>query len=204
MELFEVISQMAKGADEGWGGGYYHVIPKLINDNQFKVGAEIGVAYGGHAESILSKTEIEMLYLVDPYQPDPQGTDGYTLPNGKEFGKEEYEELYLHALHRTRKYKNGFDPRTKFIRDTSHAASTVVDKHLGDGYLDFVFIDAKHTYNDLMADLKLWSPLVRNGGIVSGHDFGHDSYPGIEKCVRDWALGSVINIEDGYVWWIRV
>lgn len=204
MELFEVIAQMAKGADLGWGGGYYHVLPNIINDNGLKVGAEIGVAYGGHAESILSKTEVSKLYLVDPYQPDWQGTDGYSLPNGDHFGVKEYEELYLHALHRTTKYKDKRQDRVKFIRDTSHAGSTIVDQDLGDNYLDFVFIDAKHTYADLMADLKLWAPLVREGGIVSGHDFGHESYPGIERCVRDWALGNTINIEDGFVWWVRV
>lgn len=204
MELYNIISEMAKAADLGWGGGYYHVLPKIINENDFKIGAEVGVAYGGNAESMLSKTNIEKLYLVDPYQPDWSGTDGYSLPNGENFGKQEYEELYLHALHRTRGYKNKFNTRTKFIRDTGHAGSTIVDQDLGDNYLDFVFIDAKHTYADLMADLKLWAPLVREGGIVSGHDFGHESYPGIEKCVRQWALGNTINLEDGFVWWVRV
>ena len=191
---------MSKRAEDGWGSLYYHVLPKLINERGYKVGAEIGVAYGGHAEAILKNTDVEKLYLVDPYHPDWVGTDGYTLPNGDHFGQHEYEELYLHALHRTNKYQG----RTKFIRDTSHAGSTIVDQDLGEGYLDFVFIDAKHTYDDLMADLKLWAPLVKEGGIVAGHDFGHESYPGIERCVRDWALGNTINIEDGFVWWVTV
>ena len=80
----------------------------------------------------------------------------------------------------------------------------MVDEDLNGKMLDFVFIDAKHTYHDLYADLSLWESSVREGGIVAGHDFGHESYPGIEKAVREFFLGKTINLEDGYVWWVQV
>ena len=40
-----------------------------------------------------------------------------------------------------------------------------------DGCLDFIYIDADHTYNAVKQDLELWYPKVRRGGIVSGHDY---------------------------------
>lgn len=44
-------------------------------------------------------------------------------------------------------------------------------KTVQDGSLDFVFIDADHSYKSVKEDLRAWSPKVRKGGIVSGHDY---------------------------------
>lgn len=189
MMLYEIINEMSKSAEEGWGKSYYHVMPRIINERGLKVGAEIGVAYGGHSEAILRNTKVERLYTVDPYQPDMFGTDGYSLPDGKNFGKDEYEELYLHALHRIRR-AGGID----LLRMTSAEAWSVIDCKL-----DFVFIDAKHTFESLNTDIFLWKQRVRKGGIIAGHDFDHPSYPGIRKAVLNHF--KKVTIEDGFVWW---
>jgi cephalosporin hydroxylase len=39
-----------------------------------------------------------------------------------------------------------------------------------DASLDFVFIDACHKYEFIKADIEAWSPKVKAGGILSGHD----------------------------------
>jgi hypothetical protein len=189
MALWETINEMSKGAQHGWGLAYYHVLPRLIQERGYKVGAEIGVAYGGHAEAMM-KAGLTKLYAVDPYQPDWEGTDGYSLPDGKNFGKEEYEALYLHALHRIRATGNPID----LIRKTSHEAFAIVNEPL-----NFVFIDAKHTYESLFTDITLWKTKVRKGGIIAGHDYDHPSYPGIRKAVQEHF--KKVTLEDGYVWW---
>lgn len=189
MELYEVINQMSEGAADGWGRAYYHVMPRLIKERNLKVGAEIGVAYGGHAEAMV-KAGVKTLYAVDPYQPDWNGTDGYSLPDGKHFGKEEYEELFLHALHRLRRAGNKPD----LMRMTSAEAFALVREPL-----DFVFIDAKHTYENLYTDIFLWQRRVKKGGIIAGHDFDHPSYPGIRRAVTEHFNN--YNLEDGFVWW---
>jgi hypothetical protein len=189
MELYETINQMSAGADHGWGLAYYHVLPRLIKERNLKVGAEIGVAYGGHAEAMV-KAGVQTLYAVDPYQPDWNGTDGYSLPDGTNFGKQEYEELFLHALHRLRRAGNKPD----LMRMTSAEAWSIVREPL-----DFVFIDAKHTYENLYHDIAIWQQRVKPGGIIAGHDFDHPSYPDIRRAVEEhfkkWT------VEDGYVWW---
>lgn len=41
--------------------------------------------------------------------------------------------------------------------------------------LDFVYIDANHSYECVFEDLKLWYPKVKIGGVIAGHDY-YDEY----------------------------
>ena len=41
---------------------------------------------------------------------------------------------------------------------------------LGDREVDFVFIDGDHTYEGVKQDFEMYSPLVKDGGIVAFHD----------------------------------
>lgn len=50
-------------------------------------------------------------------------------------------------------------------------SSMEVVKDIPDESLDFVFIDADHTYEYVRDDIREWSNKVRPGGIVSGHDY---------------------------------
>ena len=44
-------------------------------------------------------------------------------------------------------------------------------KELLDGSkLDFLFIDADHTYEGIKRDFELYSPLMKKGGIIAFHD----------------------------------
>ena len=58
-------------------------------------------------------------------------------------------------------------PFLKLIRKHSVLAADDV----GDGSLDFVFIDADHTYEAVAADIQAWWPKVRPGGTLAGHDY---------------------------------
>jgi len=198
MELHKIIKSMARDADENWGKLYYHVMPRIINERGFTTGAEIGVAYGGHADAMLSNcVGLKKLYCVDPYTPDYNSTDGYALSDGKPFGTAEYEELYLHALHRLKR----FGDRQELIRQSSHEAwgTVLFDMIEAEEKLDFVFIDGRHTFGDVMADIELWRKIVRPGGIISGHDYKHESYPGVSRAIN--SSFQFINTEDGFVWW---
>jgi hypothetical protein len=194
MEKWEVIKQMSDAADEGWGGGYYHVLPKLINALELKKGVEIGVAFGGHSEAILKNTNIEKLYSIDPYTLVHPNTDGYSYPDGTYFKQEDYEELYVHALHRLRKYGD----RSELMRLTSHEAFAYVKDEL-----DFVFVDGSHKYGDVYTDIYLWTEKIKHGGYIFGHDYGHPSHPDVTNAVNN-SFSSTINLEDGYVWWVKV
>ena len=41
---------------------------------------------------------------------------------------------------------------------------------LNNGKIDFLFIDADHSYKGVKKDFKMYSPLVRLGGIIAFRD----------------------------------
>lgn len=40
-----------------------------------------------------------------------------------------------------------------------------------DASLDFVFIDGAHDYDSVRADIEVWTPKIRPGGTIAGHDY---------------------------------
>ena len=54
----------------------------------------------------------------------------------------------------------------------SHKNSTLyqVKKLLDGKKLDFLFIDADHSYEGVKKDFEMYSPLVKTGGIIAFHD----------------------------------
>ena len=51
--------------------------------------------------------------------------------------------------------------------------------------LDFVYIDATHTYAAVVRDIKVWLPKIRDRGCIGGHDFGGDLYPDVDRAIQD-------------------
>lgn len=77
--------------------------------------------------------------------------------------------------------------------------SSVRAAHLiPDGWADFVFIDAAHSYDAVAMDLVAWEPKVRPGGWFGGHDF-HESHPGVIKAVRE-RYGKAFDLLEGWIW----
>jgi predicted O-methyltransferase YrrM len=51
--------------------------------------------------------------------------------------------------------------------------------------VDFVFIDAGHTYEAVKADVAAWYPIVKPGGILAGHDYSNPEFPGVRRAVDE-------------------
>ncbi len=66
--------------------------------------------------------------------------------------------------------------------------------------IDILFIDADHSYESCLADIKAWAPFVKPGGIIMGHDYSF-VFPGVKRAVHEvfgWDIptaGSSIWIE---------
>jgi glycosyltransferase involved in cell wall biosynthesis len=71
--------------------------------------------------------------------------------------------------------------RVELVRGDSHdpAALAEVRRRLAGREIDFLFIDADHTYEGVKRDFEMYRPLVRRGGLVAFHDI----VPGPEKTV---------------------
>lgn len=155
---------------------YRSQIGEWLNDHGLVgAAAEIGVLAGSYSLEVLSKWKGTRYYMVDPWM--PQSKDVYRERNDDR----NYDQLYreCHAIAER-------DPRVRLIRKLSVDASREID----DGSLDFVFIDANHSYGAVLADMDAWWPKVIPGGVFAGHDYGNDTnYPNwceVKKAVDRW------------------
>ena len=92
-------------------------------------------------------------------------------------------------------FKNNMRPVEGYynpIRTTSLEAA----KQYQDNSLDFVLLDASHSYEDVREDIIAWLPKVKVGGILAGDDY-HYSWPGVIKAVDE--LIPDADISPGYV-----
>ena len=122
-------------------------------------GVEVGVFRGDFSDVLLETSELRLLYMVDLWEHLPE--DCFDKPNmpcnvtGAELIRQIEE-----------KFGRKFGNRYKLIQKPSVDASTV----FVDGVLDFVYIDADHSYQAVMDDIAAWMPKVKPGGVIAGHD----------------------------------
>jgi glycosyltransferase involved in cell wall biosynthesis len=70
--------------------------------------------------------------------------------------------------------------------DSIIAASTFPNNEI-----DFLMIDAGHTYQEVTKDLHAWYHKVKAGGIVAGDDYGTNVFPGVTKAVDEYFYSQV-------------
>lgn len=51
--------------------------------------------------------------------------------------------------------------------------------------LDVVYIDGAHDYDSVVADLAAWTPKVKPGGLIAGHDYNPGAWPGVVQAVTE-------------------
>lgn len=70
------------------------------------------------------------------------------------------------------------------LRVSSEEAPASLPKILRGLKADLIFIDAEHTYEALLRDIKTFTPFVKPGGVLCGHDYS-TAFPGVMKAVDD-------------------
>lgn len=151
----------------------HHKIPKIINEKKYEIGIEIGCAFGHHLETILTETNIKKLYGIDPYMPY-KDYEKDTMYNTWETMNDYYEFVKNNLSY--------YADRFELIRDFSDNAVSKFQ----DNSLDFIYIDGNHTEEYVKRDLKNWWPKVKDGGILSGHDYDHIVFLELTVAVNDF------------------
>ena len=61
--------------------------------------------------------------------------------------------------------------------------SVAAADHFASAACDFVFIDADHSYEAVRADIRAWTPKVKPGGYLAGHDIC--TYDSVQRAVGE-------------------
>jgi predicted O-methyltransferase YrrM len=125
---------------------------ELIKLHGWTIGAELGVRKGDFSEYLLANNSDLRMICVDIWATDPS-------LNEKHNHKQNYEI-----------YKSKIEPYKNRVSELRMLTSTASET-LNDGVLDFVFVDATHTYKAVKEDCQLWIPKLKEGGLLCGHDY---------------------------------
>ena len=126
----------------------------------FTKGAEIGVCQGQYSKKLLDLIPGLHLLSIDSWNKYDASGACYEI---------------------TKKLLAPYHGST-VIQATSMDAVKIIE----DESLDFVFIDAGHSYVDVRDDIREWSKKVRKGGIVAGHDYYSPKYHSVTRAVDEY------------------
>ena len=157
------------------------LIPMIATHGENLVGAEIGVWKGDSFLTLLQNCpNIKTLHGVDCYEPydDYLIPDAYKSPEpGVVYDRKAIEWIKMSCYHRLE--YSGHRDKIKFHEMDSNEAAEYID----DESLDFIFLDAYLTGEQVENDLKVWYPKVKFNGIFSGHDWNCKD---VEVAVNDF------------------
>jgi hypothetical protein len=164
------------------------------------VGAELGVFHGSLSSCLLVRPDLRLIMVDswgDTYQP------GYD--DGTDFvGQLSAEEMERHAEAAEVLTRHAEDRRTIIRSDTALAVREMGDRR----DLDFVFVDADHSYSGCRRDIEAWVPCLKPGGLLCGHDYAHPDYPtwDVKRAVDEFAAARGLTVELGedYTWFVRM
>jgi SAM-dependent methyltransferase len=131
---------------------------KMVSEIKNGKIVEVGVWKGLSLSSILDicKSNNNELYAIDAWLPvenDPALSESRTRD--------------IFSIFKTNLKLLGHSDTVRVIRKRSLEAAD----DFSDNSLDLVFIDADHSYNAVIADIRKWWDKLKPGGILCGHDF---------------------------------
>lgn len=160
-----------------------------------KVGVEIGVSRGALSWRLLSSNRALFLYMVDPWA-EVAADSTYSTTDDLHVGmtQAEHDANMAATLVKVRRYVGQYE----VLRMTSEDAAA----QFGRDSLDFVFIDADHSYEGVRADIDLWLPKLKSGAVLSGHDYRDERNYGVQRAVDEFAraTGRTVRLGANYTW----
>ena len=157
-------------------------------------GIEIGTNSGVLTKSILERCVIKFLWTIDPYHHVPGA--GFEAGNPMEYHNAQKKEALRHI---------GNHPgKCELLEMTSDQAHERLSSlaHFEKSPFDFVWIDGHHTEEQVRRDINNYIDLVREGGILGGHDYR--LVPDVTKVIHETFKPAQINLGGDYTWWIYV
>lgn len=135
----------------------------LQNEPCMRVAVEVGSYQGDFLDAMASIWPAGWVVVgVDPWAEQTIYRDVLSTPQDRQ------DFIMARAREQTRLHGS----RVQLWREFSETAAA----QLPDASVDFVYLDARHDYTSVSADIAAWWPKLRTGGILAGHDFvnAHD------------------------------
>jgi len=159
-------------------------LASLMTGMSLKSFVEVGCKEGRTTGHILANVPESTVFAIDPWEPVENSTEDYKDWNYTKIEKEFWDNVGEHKK------------RVRMLRHLSVDAARELKPWAP---FDLVFIDAAHDYPNVMADIDVWWPLVKVGGVLAGHDFNH-KWPGVERAVADSFDLMTIGVGPDSVW----
>lgn len=160
------------------------ILKKLDKCDTF---VEVGVFSGKLTKKVLkSIPRIKTYYCIDPWEHYKEWDDSLFSEKWKKVN-------FGNIFNAFRDNIKGYEDKVKILRMTSMEAL----KQIQDESVDAVFIDGNHAYEYAKEDINGWIWKVREGGIISGHDYA-EKY-GVKQAVDETIKD--VKIMDGKVWY---
>lgn len=139
---------------------------------------EVGVQAGVHASGFLQGWDGAHLRLVDKWDGDvPEAQDPTAQSPSFYIDIANIDGIEMRKRHRGHCEARLADAARSGRAEILNAESTVAAAQVPDGDLDFVYLDARHDFAGVVADIHAWWPKVKLGGIFAGHDFVDGEFP---------------------------
>jgi len=163
MAMFHISRRMAQRDNLPIGAkrGGRERLGEVFRTLRLNRGAEIGTKKGEFASVLCAANPDLTLFCVDPWSAAFGGKQAV------------HDNFYQQAVHALKPFN------VTIIRKPSLEAIG----EFADGSLDFVYIDANHSFDCVAPDIIFWSQKVRSGGLVACHDYFALINGGVVKAV---------------------
>jgi predicted O-methyltransferase YrrM len=165
----------------------YSVFYDFISEQEFDTFVELGVWKGESISYLASKVKFKNpsanIYAIDIFEDwDKNPRVAATVPNIRN--------IFNNTLRKS---------KVQDIITTIKSKSWEAAAAFEDGTVDFVFIDADHSYESVCKDIDSWLPKIKVGGIISGHDYNNPC--GVKQAVDERFTD--FDMLAG-CWWVRL
>ena len=167
----EEIEKLIKKTE--WWFGYKKFYDQIASHKDFVKFIELGVWTGNSiaylANLVKDRANLK-IYGVDMFE-----NSNYI--NVKGISKEEIINMY--EIYNYNLRKKGV---RRWIKDIKGCSWEVADRFENE-HFDFIFIDADHSYEALIKDIRAWYPKIKEHGILAGHDW---EWASVQKAVNEF------------------
>jgi len=156
-----------------------------IQLHNYKIGAEVGCMEGATSSKLLKFCPKLKLICVDLWESDYDVLSDYCKETYKDWDFDEIKRRFDYVV----------SPYRHRVTELQGLSWEMADR-VEDGSLDFVFIDADHSYESVKKDIIAWVPKLKPGGLLSGHDIHLE---GVLKAVKELTVNWT-DTEVNHVW----